>query len=42
MATVVVNGVALAFEIGGAGFPVVLLNGLGGNRKDWDELVPGF
>ena len=42
MSTALVNGVALAFDIGGAGFPVVLLNGFGGNRKDWYEQVPVF
>jgi pimeloyl-ACP methyl ester carboxylesterase len=42
LSTALVNGVALRYEIHGEGFPVVLLNGLGGNRKDWYEQVPVF
>ena len=42
MSTALVNGVGLRYEIHGEGFPIVLLNGLGGNRKDWYEQVPVF
>jgi len=42
LSTALVNGVGLRYEIHGEGFPIVLLNGLGGNRKDWYEQVPVF
>ena len=42
MSTALINGVKIGYEVNGSGFPIVLLMGLGGNRKDWHEQVPVF
>ena len=42
MPTALINGVKLAYEVNGSGFPTVFLMGLGGDRKDWHEQVPAF
>ena len=42
MSTALINGVKIGYEVSGSGFPIVLLMGLGGNRKDWHEQVPVF
>jgi len=42
LSTALINGVKLGYEVSGSGFPIVLLMGLGGDRKDWHEQVPIF
>ena len=42
MSTAQINGVKICYEVNGSGFPIILLMGLGGNRKDWHEQVPVF
>lgn len=37
-----VNGVALAYEVSGAGSPVLLIHGLGGGRNDWHPQIPAL
>jgi pimeloyl-ACP methyl ester carboxylesterase len=37
-----VNGVSLAYEVSGAGTPVLLIHGLGGGRNDWQPQIPAL
>ena len=42
MSTALINGGKIGYEVNGSGFPIVVLMGIGGNRKDWHEQVPVF
>ncbi len=42
MALIRVNGVELAFEMGGSGSPLVLVHGSWSDRHGWDRVADGL